>query len=1140
MLKKALKLIFFIFLLTAAVFFVYFYTSSKMLPWWTSAVMVSGIIALIFVIIFLKKYLARKKEKKFIEKIISHESFYEKTPQSGFETNNISEKWLESVELLKKSKLKKIGNPLYVLPWYMVLGEPGCGKTSCIKNSGLYLPVTEVSKTVSVSGTKNFDWWFFQEAIILDTAGRYTIPVDEQNDLREWQNFLTLVCKYRKKEPLNGIIAAVSAEDLLKKSSVSLNETGHGIRKRIDQIMRSMGSKIPVYIMVTKTDLINGMTDFSMSLHESSLTQAMGFSNPDENSDYRFFLDKAFNAIAQRLKDIRLLIANKSGMESPGFLIFPEEFEKIYNGLEAFLKGIFEKNHYQEDPMFRGIYFSSALQNQNPESEFIKNFNFIEKAVSLSKKNIRKSIFLTDFFKTVITKDRNIFYPIKEFLKWKKITAGIGIISWIMIFVFICGIMGLSFWNNSKNLLFVSQNINLSKKLSDDISVKLIELNDLREKIRILEQRNKTFLPSFLEFDHSKKTEEKLKQSFSNDFKTIFLSELDKNISSYVDKINYRSNSVVTAKYIEHLISRIIILENLNSDSFFKTSDNTIINPHLSVIFPNINKEIYSYFINSYIDFIKWNNENDYKDINILRLRNIIEEIIQKKGQNLFWIAEKNIKYNTLYDLGFFWGKNLESTNIYVDPAFTVSGKKELEFFLNNLKKVLENDRLISQMEKEFYIWYEEKFLNEWLNFALSFPAAQKLLVLREDFKNKALEMTMPENPYFNLIKTIDNETKFINQPPIWLLNLRHLVKASQIIPENEKKGLIDNLKNNKNKVVIKLNPFNAEEKKTIFDVSDIYHEYLKSLESLRPVTQSAGDAYAQTSLLFTTEPGKKGSDSDFYKANDNFLMLINELKKSGDTEILKLLLKGPLDFLTMYSARETSCLLQEKWDELVIGPCSGINDYKIPYLVFNKENGFLWDFLNGPGKPFIGRNQNGFFANSSFNNKIDFNPDFLKYISKGSETIVQTEPFYYVDIKTLPLDINKDASIKPYGAILRLNCTENKSVLENYNYPDDFQFKWSPASCGDTELEIKFKNFSLIKKYIGNLGFAEFLNDFKDGVKVFEPKDFEADQKMLESFKIKKIIVSYNIKNSIEVIKLLQKTPEKIPPKIADCWGKE
>ena len=83
----------------------------------------------------------------------------------------------------------------------MVIGESGSGKTTAIESARLSSPFAEVSRTSGISGTRNCDWWFFEQAVLIDTAGRYAIPVDEGRDKEEWQNFLSLLAKFRNREP---------------------------------------------------------------------------------------------------------------------------------------------------------------------------------------------------------------------------------------------------------------------------------------------------------------------------------------------------------------------------------------------------------------------------------------------------------------------------------------------------------------------------------------------------------------------------------------------------------------------------------------------------------------------------------------------------------------------------------------------------------------------------------------------------------------------------------------------------------------------------------------------------------------------------------------------------------------------------
>ncbi len=149
------------------------------------------------------KLLLRKKEQQFVSQIIEQDNYslQSKDKKDREISREMQEKWKEAMESLKKSHLKRQGNPLYVLPWYMIIGKSGTGKTTAIKSADLSSSFSEVSSVSGISGTRNCDWWFFEQAILIDTAGRYAIPVDGDRDMDEWQKFWVFWQNTGKKSP---------------------------------------------------------------------------------------------------------------------------------------------------------------------------------------------------------------------------------------------------------------------------------------------------------------------------------------------------------------------------------------------------------------------------------------------------------------------------------------------------------------------------------------------------------------------------------------------------------------------------------------------------------------------------------------------------------------------------------------------------------------------------------------------------------------------------------------------------------------------------------------------------------------------------------------------------------------------------
>ena len=126
---------------------------------------------------------------------------------------------------------------------------------------------------------------------MIDTAGKYAIPFDQVSDTEEWSKFLKILITCKKKGPINGIIVTIAADKLLLTLPESLEEDGWEIRKRLDDIIQATRVKVPVYVLITKCDLIQGIPQFCNNLSENSLNEPMGIINSDFTSDIQTFHD---------------------------------------------------------------------------------------------------------------------------------------------------------------------------------------------------------------------------------------------------------------------------------------------------------------------------------------------------------------------------------------------------------------------------------------------------------------------------------------------------------------------------------------------------------------------------------------------------------------------------------------------------------------------------------------------------------------------------------------------------------------------------------------------------------------------------------------------------------------------------------
>ncbi|AXF77107.1 type VI secretion system membrane subunit TssM [Erwinia tracheiphila] len=308
----------------------------------------------------------------------------------------LSERFTEAAEMLKKAHFSRAGNHrwmqrfsrqyLYQLPWYVIIGAPGAGKTTALVNSGLQFPLADrfgKAALRGIGGTRNCDWWFTNEAVLLDTAGRYTTQESEQQqDASEWNNFVGLLRKYRGRQPINGVIVTVSVSDLLTQSAQTSREQALSLRQRLMELHEQLGIRFPVYVMVTKTDLLKGFLAYFAKFDKAQRDQVWGFTFPWERSKQADFdLQSAFiqeYALLQQRLDAGLpdtLLQESDAKARAESFLFPQEFAALRPLLADYLDTVFARSNFETQFSPRGIYFASGIQEGLPFDRVMGELN---------------------------------------------------------------------------------------------------------------------------------------------------------------------------------------------------------------------------------------------------------------------------------------------------------------------------------------------------------------------------------------------------------------------------------------------------------------------------------------------------------------------------------------------------------------------------------------------------------------------------------------------------------------------------------------------------------------------------------------------------------------------------------------------
>jgi type VI secretion system protein ImpL len=292
---------------------------------------------------------------------------------SAEEVALLTERLGKAMVALRKSKLGSSRKRLSAMPWYMIIGPPGAGKTTALQNCGLRFPLDNAKPIAGVGGTRNCEWMFTDEAVLIDTAGRYTTQDSaEEVDSAGWLGFLKLLKKHRRRQPLNGVLIAISLSDLATQPDADRQAHSRAIRQRVRELYDNLGIRLPVYVLFTKADLIAGFSEFFDNFGKEEREQVWGMTLPMDNTDDEegavAGFRPEFDLLLNRLNDRMLERVHQESDIRRRRLIygFPQQVASLRDVAADFLADAFRPSRLEARPLLRGVYFTSGTQDGTP------------------------------------------------------------------------------------------------------------------------------------------------------------------------------------------------------------------------------------------------------------------------------------------------------------------------------------------------------------------------------------------------------------------------------------------------------------------------------------------------------------------------------------------------------------------------------------------------------------------------------------------------------------------------------------------------------------------------------------------------------------------------------------------------------
>ena len=208
--------------------------------------------------------------------------------------------------------------------------------------------------------------------MFLDTAGRYTTQdSDASSDSAGWSEFLALLRKYRARRPLNGVILTINAPDLLLGGPSSRASHIDAARRRLEELSRELRIQLPVYVMVTKCDLVDGFAEYFDDLRTDGRSQVWGVTFPYGQSvanEGPAVFPSEFDALMARLNErvLERMEEARDPRRRTRIFAFPQQMATLREPLAEWLSDVFGSREFGGQILLRGVYFTSGTQEGTP------------------------------------------------------------------------------------------------------------------------------------------------------------------------------------------------------------------------------------------------------------------------------------------------------------------------------------------------------------------------------------------------------------------------------------------------------------------------------------------------------------------------------------------------------------------------------------------------------------------------------------------------------------------------------------------------------------------------------------------------------------------------------------------------------
>ncbi len=302
-------------------------------------------------------------------------------------------------------------------PWFLMLGLPRSGKSSLLQRAcpaGKLNPRLDHELATLHKGQK-VDCWLGDEAVVVDPDGdllfQPQMSGDEGSppDALLWHHLLGWLTTRCRRQPLNGLVLTLDVAWLSTAGITRRRHCAQLLRERLREIASAMHTRLPVYVMLTHVDNLDGFSAFSQQLDHTSRQSLLGvrFSTETRQAggcadDIAAFIDLWLNDLTAFLRDTRQPNTGQSSAASA--FLFIRQLVGLKPFIQTLIDDIMQDDGTTSFPL-QGLWLSSVYQQGVPSDAFadaVSRRYALPAPLNAAAQGDSTTFFVRDFFTRIV------------------------------------------------------------------------------------------------------------------------------------------------------------------------------------------------------------------------------------------------------------------------------------------------------------------------------------------------------------------------------------------------------------------------------------------------------------------------------------------------------------------------------------------------------------------------------------------------------------------------------------------------------------------------------------------------------------------------------------------------------------------